>query len=130
MSYFSEMSYKTDIYKTDMTRAVAYPNPAPPPYSGPCITTKNCTILNVSNINHRHRKLFNIVGGIPKRGQHQYFGEGGGYCNRYIHACMHNTHMYERMYMLLNVQTPMHACTHRCMHATYARIHLYICILI
>ena len=34
------------------------------------------------------------------------------------------------MYMLLNVKTPMHACTHThvCMHV-YARIHLYICTL-
>ena len=36
-------------------------------------------------------------------------------------------HMYERMYKLLNGQTPMHACTHTCMHAcicTHTIIHL------
>ena len=84
-------------YKTDMTRAVAYPNSAPPPFrppytlSGPCITTKNRTILNMSDINHRRRKLFNIVWGHTQRGQHQYFGGGG---------------------VLQNVHTRMHACTH------------------
>ena len=128
MSYFSEMSYKTD-----MTRAVAYPNSAPPlpppPHtlSGPCITTKNRTILNMSDINHMRRKLFNIVGGIPREANINTLGGGGGvYCKMYIHACMH-THMYERMYKLLNVQTPMHACTHTCMHAcicTHTIIHL------
>ena len=121
-----------------MTRAVAYPNspppplppPPPPPYtlSGPCITTKNRTILNMSDINHMRRKLFNIVRGHTQRGQHQYFGGGGVYCKMYIHACMHtHTHMYERMYKLLNGQTPMHACTHTCMHAcicTHTIIHL------
>ena len=116
-----------------MTRAVAYPNSAPPfrpPYtlSGPCITTKNRTILNMSDINHMRRKLFNIVcvwGGIPTETNINTLG-GGGYCKMYIHACMH-THMYERMYKLLNVQTPMHACTHTCMHAcicTHTIIHL------
>ena len=38
-----------------------------------------------------------------------------------------HTHMYERMYKLLNVQTPMHACTHTCMHAcicTHTIVHL------
>ena len=119
-------------YKTDMTRAVAYPNsappPLPPPYtlSGPCITTKNRTILNMCDINHRRRKLFNIVeGGIPRVANINTLG-GGVYCKMYIHACMH-THMYERIYKLLNVQTPMHACTHTCMHAcicTHTIIHL------
>ena len=121
-----------------MTRAVAYSNsappplpPPPPPYtlSGPCITTKNRTILNMSDINHMRRKLFNHVGGgHTQRGQHQYFGGGGVYCKMYIHACMHaHTHMYERMYKLLNGQKPMHACTHTCMHAcicTHTIIHL------
>ena len=117
-----------------MTRAVAYPNSAPfrplPPYtlSGPCITTKNRTILNMSDINHMRRKLFNIVcgGGHIQRGQHQYFGGGGVLQN--VHTRMHaHTHMYERMYKLLNGQTPMHACTHTCMHActcTHTIIHL------
>ena len=38
-----------------------------------------------------------------------------------------HAHMYERMYKLLNVQTPMHACTHTYMHAcicTHTIIHL------
>ena len=124
-------------YKTDMSRAVAYPNsapfrpPPPPPYtlSGPCITTKNRTILNMSDINHMRRKLFNIVGGHTQRGQHEYFGGGGGGgVLQNVHTRMHaNTHMYERMYKLLNGQTPMHACTHTCMHAcicTHTIIHL------
>ena len=81
-----------------MTRAVAYPNsaPLPPPYtlSGPCITTKNRTILNMSDINHRRRKLFNIVGGgggIPTEANINTLGGGG---------------------VLQNVHTRMHAHTH------------------
>ena len=71
-----------------------------PPYmlSSPCITTKNRTILNMSDINQRRRKLFNIgrwaypvVGG-----QHQYLGGG---CKMYIHACMH-TSIYEVSFSL------------------------------
>ena len=41
----------------------------------------------------------------------------------YIHACLH-IHMYAPMYMhLLNVHTPMHACTHTCMRM---HMHVYI----
>ena len=74
----------------------APPPPPPPPYmlSSPCITTKNCTILNMSDINQRRRKLFNIGrGAYPAvRGQHQYLGGGGGGgCKMYIHACMHTS---------------------------------------
>ena len=119
-------------YKTDMTRAVAYPNSAPPfrpPYtlSGPCITTKNRTILKMSDINHMRRKLFNIVGGgIPREVNINTLGGCIAKCI-YTHACTHTHNMYERMYKLLNGQTPMHACTHTCMHAcicTHTIIHL------
>ena len=64
--------------------------PLRPPYmlSSLCITTKNRTILNMSDINQRRRKLFNngrgaypVVGG-----QHQYLG-GGGLKN--VHTRMH-----------------------------------------
>ena len=83
-----------------------------------------------SNINHRRRKLFNIVrvwGGVPSEANINTWGGGGIAKCTYAHACTH-THMYERMYMLLNVQTPMHACTHACMHAcicTHTFIHLH-----
>ena len=118
-----------------MTHAVAYPNFAPPPFrppytmSGPCITTKNRTILNMPDINHMRRKPFNIVGGgaYPERPTSILWGVGGCIAKcTYTHACTH-THMYERMYKLLNGQTPMHACTHTCMHAcicTHTIIHL------
>ena len=49
--------------------------------------------MNMSDINHMRRKLFNIVGGggHTQRGQHEYFGGGG---------------------VLQKVHTRMHACTH------------------
>ena len=110
-----------------MIRDVAYLNSTPSPHVkySPCITTENRTILNMSDINHRRRKLFNIRrGAYPARPTSILGGGGGGIakCSR-THA-----HTYDRMYTLLNVQTPMHTCTHICMHAcicTHTFIHLH-----
>ena len=66
------------------------------------------------------RKLFNIGGG-GQRCQLQYLWRD--IAKMYSHACMRthiNVHM-KTMYMLLNVHTPMHACTHICMHACTCR---------
>ena len=63
-----------------------------------------------------------LGGGQSQRGQLQYL--------RGIVKCT-QTHACTRMYMLLNVPTPMHACIYKCMHVdAYARMHLYIYILI
>ena len=73
-------------------------------------------ILFINVILHRRRKLFNIVVSEKQSQQNklQYLEEGIEKC-KYPHAftytCMHpNT----RMHMLLNVHTPMPACTHTC----------------
>ena len=74
-------------------------------------------------LTHRRRKLFNRgVGGQTQFGQLQYLGGGGGgYCQRYIYACVH-MHMYAHTYVkysYTNASMHMQVCMHAQPMQTY-----------
>ena len=80
---------------------------------------KNCCFA------HMRRKLFNIGrGGGGGGASDANLNTCGGILQKctYKHACAHTSmYIWKHMYMLLNVHTPMHACTDIYMHACTCR---------